>query len=227
MLEKSLLNNPTFTEHELVKTSIPFLYSKDSDIIIRTGDIHIGRGKPYEIISLNFKRREFTSKSLCETRNAKGEDNTTRLHGIKDDNTFAHFPQPDKVERKFLSAIHTKEFYRHSNRELQKKHYHTHLRCAVYNGFHPPFFASSGEGMLVIEEARYWNYFHNDPSKTFNPFSDVDISVMRSLANNGIETSIQYKLEDFSLFFSFCIPELSYLLYEAIPQEEELDALSA
>ena len=81
--------------------------------------------------------------------------------------------------------------------------------------------------MLAIEEARYWNYFYQDSSNTLNPFSDVDISVMRSLTNKGIETSIQYKLEDFSSFFSFCIPELSYLLYDAIPQEEGLDALSA
>jgi len=152
MLEKSLLSNPAFTEHELVKTSIPFLYAKDSDIIIRTGDIHIGHGKPYEIISLNFKRREFTSKPSYENRNDKGEDNITRLHGIKDDNTFAHFSQPDKTERKFLSVIHTKEFYMHFNRKLQKKHYHTHLRCAVYNGFHPHSLPQAAKGCLLLRK---------------------------------------------------------------------------
>jgi hypothetical protein len=222
ILEKSLLNNPAFTEHGLVKTSIPFLYSKDSDIIIRKGDMLIERGKPYEVISLNFKRREFTSKLSWEIRDANERNIVTPTNRINDDSTFSYFSQPTKEERKFIASIHAKEFYSHPNKGLQEKYYHTHLRSAVSNDFYPPYFTANEKGILAVNEARCWNYCYRDADKAYNPFSASDMATIQALAKSGIEADHEYKLEAYSALFRDCLPELSFLLYEAIPQDEEI-----
>ena len=223
MLEKSLLSNPTFKAHELVKTSIPFLYAKENDIIIRKGDMLIERGKAYEVIYLNFKRRELTASPLCIKYSEKDKNIIKSIHRLNDDNNIEYFSQPLKEERKFLSTIHTKDFY-HSNKELQEKYYHTHLRSAVYNEYHPPYFYVNDDGKLVIDEAKSWNYSYRDYAKTFNPFSISDMSVMRILAKNGIKTNHYYNLEEYSSLFSYCLPELSYLLYEELIKGKEVYA---
>lgn len=227
MLEKTLLSNPTFMEHGLVKTSAPFLYAKDSDIIIRKGDMHIERGKPYEVISLNFKKREFTSKPSWEAHNDKERNIVTSTNRLKDDNTLSFFSQPSKEERAFIASIHTNEFYRHQNRVLQEKYYHTHLKCAVYNDVYPPYFTANEAGKLCVNEARCWNYAYRDADKTYNPFSVSDMAVIQILAKKGIEVDHIYKLEEYSAVFCGCLPELSFLLYEAIPQDEETHEESA
>jgi hypothetical protein len=219
MLEKSLLNNPSFTGREIVKTSIFLLYSKDNDIIIRKGDIHIERGKPHEVISLNFKRREFTSRPAWEKRGGNEGNIVTPILRMSADD--AYFPQPSKGERKFLAAIHVKEFYNHPDRELQERHYLTHLKCAAYNDFHPPFFTAAEEGRLFVNEARYWNCSFSGSVKIYNPFSAPDMAAIQALAVNGVEVDYKHNLEDYSALFRNCLPELSYLLYEAMPQDEE------
>ena len=225
MLEKSLQSNPTFTEHELVKTSIPYLYSKENDIIIRKDDIIIEQGKPYEIIYLNFKRREFRSKLIHENLDINDKDIVMSVRSIDDDNTY--ICQPSREERKFISIIHTKKFYSHFDRGLQEKYYHTHLKCATKNDFNPPYFTANDEGKLVVNETKYWNYYYRDKENTFNPFSATDIAIIKTLSKNGIEIDNEYKLEGYSSLYCDCLPELSYLLYEAIPQEEEEYAMCA
>jgi hypothetical protein len=81
MLGKSLKENPAFKEHSLVKTSIPFLYAKESDIVICKGDIFIYQGKPLEVASLNFKRREFQTRPIWEgeIKNAPTDKNISML----------------------------------------------------------------------------------------------------------------------------------------------------
>jgi hypothetical protein len=227
MLEKSLLNNSVFTKHELVKTSIPFLYSKDSDTVIRKGDMLIIRGKPYEVISLNFKRREFTSRPLWEKSDEKERDHVMSVNDLTDDDTFIYLSQPSREERKFITLIHTNEFYRHSSRELQERFYPTHLKCAVYNDYHPPFFTAGEEDRLAVNEVRHWNYSYKGSEKAYNPFLVSDMAVIKKLARNGIEVDHKYKLEEYSALFCDCIPELAFLLYEAMPQDEEIYAKSA
>jgi len=45
-----------------------------------------------------------------------------------------------------------------------------------------------------------------------------------ALAGNGIEVDYGYRLEEYFALFRECLPELAYLLHEAIPQEGELYA---
>ena len=217
MLEKSLRNNPTFTQHEIVKTSIPFLYSKENDIIIRKGDIIFEYGKPYEVIYLNFKRREFTSQPMFEKIDKKDKNSITSVHDLDD---TIYISQPNKEERKFLAVIHTDKFYSHTNKLFQEKYYQIHLKCSYQNNFYSPLFSTGEERKLTVNEARCWSY-QKEKDKTLNPFSPVDFAVMETLSKNGIEIDNKYKLEEYTSLFCDCLPELSYLLYEAITQGEE------
>jgi hypothetical protein len=161
MLEKSLCENPSFTEHTLVKTSIPFLYGKGNDTVIRKGDVVISQGKPYEVTVLNFKRCEFTAcpvwegeiKNDCSDRNI-----VMPVNGFKEKRASAYIAQPSKDERKLLTAIHTGGFYSNVNNKLQEKYYHLHLVCAAYNECLPPIFSIGNDGKLVITEERYYAY---------------------------------------------------------------------
>jgi hypothetical protein len=227
MLEKSLLSNPAFTEHGLAKTPVPFLYAKDSDTVIRKGDMLIIRGKPYEVVSLNFKRREFTSKPSWEKRGSRDSNRVMPANRLADDDTFSYFPQPGREERKFIASIHTDEFYRHPDTELQEKYYHTHLKCAVSSDYHPPFFAANEEGKLAVNEARCWNYSFRYSGRAYNPFSVSGMAAIQVSAKNGIEVDNAYRLEEYSALFRDCLPELAFLLYEAVPQDEETLAESA
>ena len=224
MLEKSLANNPAFMEHELVTTSTPFLYAKNADIIVRKSDMLIRRGKPYEVTSLDFRRREFTAHPSWEKRDSNEGNIVTPIHELKDDDTSTYFSQSGMEERRFLTSIHTKEFYGHSDRELQERHYHTHMRCSIHNDSRPPCFTAGDDGTLAVGEARYWNYAYGDTGKTHNPFSVSGMEAIRALAGNGIEADHAYRLEEYSALFRECLPELAYLLHEAIPQDEELYA---
>ena len=79
-------------------------------------------------------------------------------------------------------------------------------------------------GTLAVAEARYWNYAYGDAGKTHNSFSVSGMGAILALAGNGIEVDYGYRLEEYFALFRECLPELAYLLHEAIPQEGELYA---
>jgi len=224
MLEKSLIQNPLFTEHELVKTSIPFLYSKDSDRIIRKGDMYIYSGKPYEVVSLNFKKREFTAHPVWEgqTGDASLEDRV--IFSFKDfdnDRDSLYISQPSREERKLLKSINTKDFYNHVDRSLMEKYYSLHLSCALHSDFRPPIFSRDNNGKLAIREDKYYAYKDPENLHDFNPFSSKDILLILNTARKGIIAEHEWRLEEYSNLFQNSLQELSFLLYDAIPQDEE------
>jgi hypothetical protein len=224
MIEKSLLDNPTFTEHAIVKTSIPFLYAKDRDIIIRTKDILLHQGKSYEVVSLNFKKRDFQIQPLWENYDHNPYTNknlTISIHQkFEEGYVFALFSQPNDEERKVLKAIHTEKSYQHTNKQLQEKYYHYHLLCASYNGeYQPPIISTREDGCLLINEDHYYVYKNYDKKNAINPFSDEGYACIEIAAKKGIKTDYEWKLKTWSDIFSFCLPELSWLLLSEIPDE--------
>jgi hypothetical protein len=228
MLEKALLNNPTFTHHELVKTSVPFLYARDSDTVIRKGDMLISRGKPREVTALNFKRREFTARPVGEANGTPSDGHITMsIHGLGDERAFACIPQPGGEERKLLQVIYAKNFYGHSNRGLQEKYYSLHLVCAAYNDFQPPVFSIGEDGKLNVKEDRYYACKTPDSLHTLNPFSPADRAIIQTAARKGIEAEYEWKLETYRGFFRDCVPELAALLARAIPRDGENPAENA
>jgi len=230
LLEKSLNENPTFAEHVLVKTSIPFLYAKESDTIIREGDIFIFQGKPYEVASLNFKRREFHARPIWEgeTKNASSDRNIVMsINDLKGERASAYIPHPSRDERKLLKNIHTGDFYGNFDKKLQEKYYPLHLVCATYNECLPPIFSIGNGGKLSVTEERYYAYRDPDTINVLNPFSLDDSMQIQAAAQIGIETEYKWRLETYRDLFQGCIPELSAILSKAVPVDEEEVAESA
>jgi hypothetical protein len=224
MLEKILQQNPVFTDHELIKEATPFLYAKDSDIIIRKGDMFLYRGKPHEVIALNFKRRELYARPEADrqSRDTSDDENVIMtVLEIKEKNDFTYISRPDKNERKLIQGIHTEGFYRHSDKQLQKQYYHRHLICSAYNDFQPPVFTIGDDGKLCIKEDRYYAYKYPDRTEALNPFFDSDMKRIQIAANMGITVEYEWKMEAYSKLFQDCFPDLAVLLTLAIPQEDE------
>jgi hypothetical protein len=225
MLEKSLLENPSFNEHVIVKTPIPFLYSRENDIVVRKGDILISGGKPYEVISLNFKRREFHARPIWEgeIKNASSDRNIVMaVNNFKVGGVSSYIPQPGRDERKLLKAIHTGDFYGHFNKNLQEKYYPFHLLCAAYNECLPPLFSINNDGKLAVTEDRYYAYKDPESMHSLNPFSPDGLKLILTAAQKGIETEYKCQLETYYELFRLCIPELSEILFLAIGTDEEL-----
>jgi hypothetical protein len=230
MLEKILRQNPTFTEHELVKTSTPFLYVKDSDLIIRKGDIFIYRGKPHEVTALNFKRRELQARPMGEQQIRDTSDDdiiVMPVNEVKEEGTFTYISQPDKDERNLIKDIRAEVFYAHNDRQLQEQYYQRHLAYATFNDFQPPVFSVREDGKLDIKEDRYYGYKYPDRTDALNPFSDMDMKRIRTASGKGIEVEYGWKLETYRALFRNCLPELAELLLQAIPREDENLAESA
>ena len=129
--------------------------------------------------------------------------------------------QPGRDERKFIKTIHAKCIYDHADRSLMEKHYRLHLSCASSDEFHPPIFSRGNDGKLAIREDRYYAYKNKDALHDFYPFSLEDIPLIQSAAQKGIAAEYEWKLEEYSLLFQDCLPELSFLLYDAIPRDED------
>jgi hypothetical protein len=198
MVEKSLCENPAFSEHTLVKTSIPFLYAKDCDLVVRKGDMLISHGKPYEVVSLNFKRREFTACLACkDTTEGSHTDKhiTESINRLEADRTFVWFPKPGREERKMILAFHSESFYRVSD-----------------------------DGKLSITEDRYYYYNSDHRTKTLNPFTDEGMACIKAFALKGIEwmeVENWQKMKNYSNLFEDCIPDLAFLLKNILPEEDD------
>jgi hypothetical protein len=219
MLEKSLKENPTFKEHSLLKTPVLFLYDKERDTIIRMGDIFIYYGEPYEVASLNFKRREFHSRSIWEKNNPSHWGTNMSISDLKfrqaSLSVSNYVPQPSKDERRLLKNIHTEDFYGNFNKELQKKYYLLHLDFAFRNGWAPPIFSIGNRGKLSVT-GEFPNGYPIPDTDILNPFSLEDIKKIQAAAKIGIETDYKWRLETCRDLFQSCIPELSAILSQAV-----------
>jgi hypothetical protein len=231
MLEKSLLENPSFTEYVIVKTSVPFLYSRGRDMIIRKGDILISQGKPYEVTTLNFKRREFHARPIWEgeIENTPSDKNIVMsVNALKKERASAYIPQPSWDEWKLLIAIHTEGFYSHPNKTLQEKYYPLHLVCATSNEYTPPIFSLGEEGKLAITEERYYAYKAPDfMNSRLNPFSLDGVKLIQTAARMGMEIEHEWRRDTYYGLFRNCVPELAAILSRTAPIDEENLAESA
>jgi hypothetical protein len=187
LLEKGLLSNPTFTHHELVKTSIPFLYSKEADRIIRKGDILILSGDQYEITSLNSKKQECVTRSLIPSKEGELKGQIVNIHDfMPNKDRLIHFPQPNKSERRLIKVLHMQEFYHDPDTDLKERYYTHHLRCACSNDdFAPLVFSVNEDGILQIKELRHY-YYGCDVSEYLNPYTVDDQWAIRNAAERGI-----------------------------------------
>jgi hypothetical protein len=186
-LENGLLSNPTFTCHELIKKPVPFLYAKDTDNIIRKGDVVILSGDQYTITSLNFRKQECTLKRLVPSANGESKERSITVHEFEhDNNRLVHFPQPDMEERRLIRILHTEDFYHHPNTGLKERYYPHHLRCACSNNeFAPLVFMITDDGALMVKELRYYLYGYED-TRYLNPYKADDREAVRHAAQKDV-----------------------------------------
>jgi hypothetical protein len=221
MVEKTLLGNPYFTEYALVKTSIPFLYSAESDIIIQKHDIFFYNGRPYEVTALDFKRREFTARIVWN--NSKIENSTRdyiieSVHSNNRNKYYEWFSQPSVKERKMINAVPTEKYYFLDDKGFQERYYLLHLECSTSNEYYPPIFYVGEEGKLNVNERRYYYSYYR--KKTVNPFSNEGLVCIKELSQKGIEIDDWEKRKYYSSLFQYCIPDLSIIIDNIPPQEE-------
>jgi hypothetical protein len=185
-LENGLLSNPTFVRHELIKNPVPFLYAKDTDSIIRKGDVIILSGDQYTVTSLHFKKQECTLKRLASPVNVESKERTVTVYEFGHDNSHLfHIPQPDMEERRLIKVLHTKDFYSHPNSDLKERYYTHHLCCASSNNEFTPFvFTITDDGALLIKGLRYYLYGYGD-TRYFNPYKADDKEAVRYAAQKG------------------------------------------
>jgi hypothetical protein len=198
--------------------------------VIRKGDILISHGKPYEVTSLNFKRREFHARPIWEgeIKDASSDRNIVKsVNRFKEKLAFAYIPQPSRDEKKLLITIHTGAFYSHPNKNLQAQYYPLHLVCATYNEYTPPIFSIGDDGKLAITEERYYAYKAPDTMHSLNPFSLDGLKLIQTAAQRGVEIEHEWRMETYYDLFRYCIPELAAVLSTAVPMNEEDLAESA
>jgi hypothetical protein len=216
-LESGLLSNPAFTQHHLVKTSVPFLYAKETDSIIRKGDILILSGDQYTVASLNFRKQECTLRRLIIPENGEAKDRSITIHEFgHDDGRLVHIPQPDMEERRLIKVLHTEDFYRHPNAGLKERYYTHHLRCASSNNeFTPLVFTISDGGALLIKELRYYLYGYGDVCY-LNPYKADDKETVRYAAQKDIVFYDEPERDAWLKWLQRLLPEIHELIVPSL-----------
>jgi len=146
---------------------------------------------------------------------------------LKSGRLSAYIAQPGKDERKLLKAIHTGDFYGHSNKDLQEKHYPLHLVCATRNDCFPPIFTIKDDGRLAVAEERYYYCKDQDTVNSLNPFSCDGLKQIQEAAQKGIEIECHWRTEVYYKIFQDCVPELAAVFLQTFSVDEEDTADSA
>jgi hypothetical protein len=103
---------------------------------------------PYEIVQLNFKKREFVGKPLREVRNtyypsysnyAQGRNLNEEISVVKMEsaNNFIYYPQPSREDKKRIVLIDIKEFYQIEDEIFKEMYYNRHLKSCHRSEFIP------------------------------------------------------------------------------------------
>jgi hypothetical protein len=209
MLEKLLKNNPTFRHHDILSKNIPFLYAKETDSIIRKGDILILSGTPYEIVSLNAKKQECLTRMMKNSNEEELKEQIVTITEFKTDNDrLVHIPQPGKEDRRIIATLHSREFYHHPDTDLKERYYPLHLRCACSNNdFNPIVFTITDDGALMVKELRYYSYGYND-TNYLNPYSLDDLWTIKNALDTGITFYYDSEKDEYLKQLQAWLPEL-------------------
>ncbi|MDR3284270.1 MAG: N-6 DNA methylase, partial [Treponema sp.] len=114
-LERKIIANPlnsdsAYTKQEIIGAAEKMLYFKDSDTIVRTGDLFIFNNKQHEVLDFNTKKKEIIITSLRNDL-TEHESKTKVVYTLSKHGTdFIH--NPDAKTKEHFMLLHTKEFYR-------------------------------------------------------------------------------------------------------------------
>jgi hypothetical protein len=242
IVEKALLNNPAITDSqkEIAKKETPFLYSKDMDQVILKGDLFFSHGTPYEIVQLNFKKREFVGKPLREARSAyyppyspyaQGRNLNEEMSVVKMKSAynFVYYPQPSREDKKHILLIDTKEFYKIEDEAFKEKYYDRHLKSCHRSEFTPMrFFNYRDNGKLMIRnDEAYAADEDGKPAQALNPFNETDREKIMAAVKKGIEFDNEYRQESYLETIGETLPELHRIIAKAMAQEEGQEVAEA
>jgi hypothetical protein len=194
IMEKALINNPTFKDREIIGSGKPFLYSKAGDYIIRKGDVILDNGNVNTVTALNLKRQEFTIESERKTPSYRRRDfpadtykqiTSYSIYSYKLDEDMTLLHDPREELRNQLKNLHTKDFYRQPD-EFKEKYYQQHLMAVENNGnFTAVYLAADNENKkLKIDEFR-----DSSPKECLNPFSEQGRRAINEAAKHGVVIS--------------------------------------
>jgi hypothetical protein len=230
IVEKALLNNPGITEQQkaIARKDTPFLYSKDLDQIVLKGDLFFSYSTPYEIVQLNFKKREFTGKPLRQEKRTypppyspyaqpQNLNKGMSVVDMKSANSFTYYPQPSREDKKRLLAIDTKDFYRIEDDSFKEKYYERHLKtCRNNTDFNPIyFFIYQNSGKLLIQD--HAPYTADDETiQPVNPFNEADREKLKTALRAGIEFENKYRQESQLETIGETLPEIRRLIEKAM-----------
>jgi hypothetical protein len=209
LLEKALRNNPTFKNNEILNKNISFLYAKESDSIIRTGDILIIYGTPHEITSLNVKKQECIARIVKSSNKDEIKEQSVAITEFKTDNDrLAHIPQPNKDERQIIMSLHSEDFYHHPDANLKEQYYALHLRCACSNNdFNPIVFTITDDGTLLVKELRHFSYGYSN-TNYLNPYAIDDLWTIKNALEKGISFYNDSEKDEYLKKLHGSLPEL-------------------
>jgi hypothetical protein len=198
-IENALKSNPAFHDHEIVTRNVPFLYSRQADIVIKTGDVIVMGRERLLIESLNFKKQEFSGTLLLseterENRNRympagtkRSESETVKVSTLNMDKIVRYLPGADEDQKKMLNVIAGEEFYQFPDESLKADMYFTHLQASVRGYYEPYMFCSGEDGGLAVKHLTY----HREIKENiiFNPFTPEGRGAIISARDKGVDSS--------------------------------------
>jgi hypothetical protein len=234
IVEKALLNNPAITDQQkaVAKKDTPFLYSKDLDQVILKGDLFFSHGTPYEIVQLNFKKREFTGKPLREDKRAyqppyspyaqsRNLNEEMPVVKMKSAHNFSYYPQPSREDKKRILLIDTKEFYKIEDEAFKEKYYERHIKAYYSNSEFTPiqFFSGRDDGKLIIQDHKPYAGDEDKPLALINPFNESGREKIREAIRAGVDFDNKYRQESHLETIGETLPEIHRLIEKALAGE--------
>jgi hypothetical protein len=235
IVEKALLNNPTISElqKKIAGKDTPFLYSKETDQVILTGDLFFSYSTPYEIVRLNFKKREFTGKPLREDKRGyqpsyspyaqpRNLNREMSVAEMKPARGFTYYPQPSREDRKRILTIDTKDFYHIEDEAFKEKYYERHLKTCYHNTDFTPiqFFIRPDNGKLLVQDHKtYDTDDEGKPLLPLNPFNETDRERIKTALKTGVEFDNTYRQDSHLEIIGQTLPKLRRLIEKAMAAE--------
>jgi hypothetical protein len=234
IVEKALVNNPAVShqQKEIARKDTPFLYSRDLDQVVLKGDLFFSHGTPYEIVRLNFKKREFTGKPLREEKRTYQSPYSPYAQGLnlnkeisvvkmKSEYNFSYYPQPSREDKKRIVFIDTKDFYRIEDDAFKEKYYDRHLKSCHSSDFTPiRFFVYRDDRKLIIQD--HEAYAADDDGKPIvplNPFNETDREKIRTAIKAGVDFGNKYRQESYLETIGETLPEIHRLIEKEMARE--------
>jgi hypothetical protein len=188
---------------------------------------------PYEVVRLNFKKREFTGKPLREDKRGyqppysphvrpQSLNKEMSVTEMKSARGFTYYPEPSREDKKRILMIDKKEFYQIEDNAFKEMYYQRHLKACYGNADFTPiqFFVRPDNGKLLIHD--HEPYTIDDDGKPLlplNPFNETDRERLKTAIAAGVDFENKYRQESHLETIGETLPEILRLIEKAAAAE--------